>query len=160
MCVDPVIFSRHIRRFWNIAIMKTATCIVQRKSGWNDFTYQTASIIVSLIENRGYNMSRYIFSGMRSNIDKGRRNKFLLYPSFIQCLDDPIAMEDFVKSIPEPVAVPIVFKLLLGNLQNQNVIMMRMMMKMIIKMMMKIKIMMKMIMKMVMKMMMIIIVKI
>jgi len=71
---------------WRFIIHCIQHSLSKRKSGWNDMTYRTASILVSLVENRGFNMSRYIFNGMKMNIEEDRRNKFLMYPRFIQCL--------------------------------------------------------------------------
>lgn len=70
---------------WRFLIHYIQHALSKRRSGCNDMTFHTTSKVVSLVENRGFNMYRYIFNGLRLNIEGDRRNKFFMYPRLIQC---------------------------------------------------------------------------
>ncbi|GJS35848.1 hypothetical protein Tco_0534230 [Tanacetum coccineum] len=57
-----------------------------KKTAWEQFSSNIATVVICLATNRKYNFSRMIFEHMVSNISSP--HKFLMYPRFIQiCLD-------------------------------------------------------------------------
>ncbi|GJX23633.1 ribonuclease H-like domain-containing protein [Tanacetum coccineum] len=57
-----------------------------KKTVWEQFSSNIATVVICLATNRRYNFSRLIFEHMVSNISSP--HKFLIYPRFIQiCLD-------------------------------------------------------------------------
>ncbi|GKF24394.1 hypothetical protein Tco_0076716, partial [Tanacetum coccineum] len=57
-----------------------------KKTAWEQFSSNIATVVICLTTNRKYNFSRMIFEHMVSNISSPY--KFLMYPRFIQiCLD-------------------------------------------------------------------------
>ncbi|GJS30640.1 putative ribonuclease H-like domain-containing protein [Tanacetum coccineum] len=57
-----------------------------KKTAWEQFSSNIATVVICLATNRRYNFSRMIFEHMVSNISSP--HKFLMYPRFIQlCLD-------------------------------------------------------------------------
>ncbi|GJW84562.1 hypothetical protein Tco_0157707 [Tanacetum coccineum] len=61
-------------------------CLSPKKTAWEQFSSNIATVVICLATNRRYNFSRMIFEHMVSNISSP--HKFLMYPKFIQiCLD-------------------------------------------------------------------------
>ncbi|GKD51850.1 hypothetical protein Tco_1280826, partial [Tanacetum coccineum] len=71
---------------WRFLIHYILHCISPKKTAWEQFSSNIATVVICLATNRRYNFSRLIFKHMVSNISSP--HKFLMYPRFIQiCLD-------------------------------------------------------------------------
>ncbi|GJY95750.1 hypothetical protein Tco_0512111 [Tanacetum coccineum] len=71
---------------WRFLIHNILHCISPKKTAWEQFSSNIATVVICLATNRRYNFSRMIFEHMVSNISSP--HKFLMYPRFIQiCLD-------------------------------------------------------------------------
>ncbi|GJU62586.1 hypothetical protein Tco_1244421 [Tanacetum coccineum] len=71
---------------WRFLIHYILHCISPKKTAWEQFSSNIATVVICLATNRRYNFSRMIFEHMVSNISSP--HKFLMYPRFIQiCLD-------------------------------------------------------------------------
>ncbi|GJS61810.1 hypothetical protein Tco_0656594 [Tanacetum coccineum] len=71
---------------WRFLIHSILHCLSPKKTAWEQFSSNIATIVIYLATNRKYNFSRMIFEHMVSNISSP--HKFLMYPRFIQiCLD-------------------------------------------------------------------------
>ncbi|GJR42242.1 hypothetical protein Tco_1310345 [Tanacetum coccineum] len=71
---------------WRFLIHTLLHCLSPKKTAWEQFSSNLATVLICLATNRKYNFSRLIFEHMVTNI--GSPHKFLMYPRFIQiCLD-------------------------------------------------------------------------
>ncbi|GKA27884.1 hypothetical protein Tco_0714052 [Tanacetum coccineum] len=71
---------------WRFLIHNILHFLSPKKTAWEQFSSNIATVVIYLATNRKYNFSRMIFKHMVSNISSP--HKFLMYPRFIQiCLD-------------------------------------------------------------------------
>ncbi|GJW11436.1 putative ribonuclease H-like domain-containing protein [Tanacetum coccineum] len=71
---------------WRFLIHTILHCLSPKKTAWEQFSSNIATVVICLATNRRFNFSRLIFEHMMSNISSP--HKFLMYPRFIQiCLD-------------------------------------------------------------------------
>ncbi|GJU76893.1 hypothetical protein Tco_1273963 [Tanacetum coccineum] len=71
---------------WRFLIHTILHCLSPKKTAWEQFSSNIATVVICLATNRTFNFSRLIFEHMVSNISSP--HKFLMYPRFIQiCLD-------------------------------------------------------------------------
>ncbi|GJR52790.1 ribonuclease H-like domain-containing protein [Tanacetum coccineum] len=71
---------------WRFHIHNILHCLSPKKTAWEQFNSNIATVLICLATNRKYNFSRMIFEHMVSNISSP--HKFMMYPRFIQiCLD-------------------------------------------------------------------------
>ncbi|GKF35824.1 hypothetical protein Tco_0112582, partial [Tanacetum coccineum] len=71
---------------WRFLIPNILHCLSLKKTAWEQFSSNIATVVICLATNRKFNSSRMIFKHMVSNISSP--HKFLMYPRFIQiCLD-------------------------------------------------------------------------
>ncbi|GJX80403.1 retrovirus-related pol polyprotein from transposon TNT 1-94, partial [Tanacetum coccineum] len=71
---------------WRFLIHNILHCLSPKKTAWEQFSSNIATVVICLATNRKFNFSRLIFEHMVSNISSP--HKFLMYPRFIQiCLD-------------------------------------------------------------------------
>ncbi|GJS54942.1 hypothetical protein Tco_0628304 [Tanacetum coccineum] len=71
---------------WRFLIHTILLCLSPKKTDWEQFSSNIATVVICLATNRRFNFSRLIFEHMVSNISS--LHKFLMYHRFIQiCLD-------------------------------------------------------------------------
>ncbi|GKF37406.1 hypothetical protein Tco_0114164, partial [Tanacetum coccineum] len=71
---------------WRFLIHNILHCLSPKKTAWEQFSSNIATVVICLATNRKFKFSRLIFEHMVSNISCP--HKFLMYPRFIQlCLD-------------------------------------------------------------------------
>nr|GEY09707.1 hypothetical protein [Tanacetum cinerariifolium] len=71
---------------WKFLIHTIMQCLSPKSTSFNEFSSNTATVVVCLATNRVYNCSKMIFDGMVRNIN-GKGTKFQMYPRFIsKCL--------------------------------------------------------------------------
>ncbi|GJQ97734.1 putative ribonuclease H-like domain-containing protein [Tanacetum coccineum] len=71
---------------WRFLIHTILLCLSPKKTDWEQFSSNIATVVICLATNRRFNFSRLIFEHMVSNISSP--HKFLMYHRFIQiCLD-------------------------------------------------------------------------
>ncbi|GKA87897.1 hypothetical protein Tco_0809661 [Tanacetum coccineum] len=71
---------------WRFLIHNILHCLSPKKTAWEQFSSNIATVVICLATNRKYNFSRIIFEHMVSNISS--LHKFFMYPRYIQiCLD-------------------------------------------------------------------------
>nr|GFB38502.1 synaptobrevin, longin-like domain protein [Tanacetum cinerariifolium] len=64
---------------WKYLIHTIMQCLTPKSTGFNEFSSNIATAVVSLATNRVYNFSKMIFDGMVRNV-KNKVSKFLMYP--------------------------------------------------------------------------------
>nr|GEW76339.1 hypothetical protein [Tanacetum cinerariifolium] len=105
LMINPTIYTSCIEQFWATAKMKNINREAQlhakldgkkvviseasirrdlyaKTTAWNEFSSTMAFVVICLATNQKFNFSKYIFDSIKKNLDS--RNKFLLYPRFVQ----------------------------------------------------------------------------
>ncbi|GKD04739.1 hypothetical protein Tco_1179713 [Tanacetum coccineum] len=67
---------------WRFLIHTILHCLSPKKTAWEQFSSNIATVIICLATNRTFNFSKLIFDGMVKNLDS--KYKFLMYLRFIQ----------------------------------------------------------------------------
>ncbi|KAK1434378.1 hypothetical protein QVD17_00117 [Tagetes erecta] len=71
---------------WKLLCYVIQQCMSRRSAGFDNFPSDIASPIVAIVENKPFNMSKWIMNGFIFNLVKGKRFKFLMYPRFLQLM--------------------------------------------------------------------------
>ncbi|KAK1421792.1 hypothetical protein QVD17_24424 [Tagetes erecta] len=71
---------------WKLLCYVIQQCMSRRSAGFDNFPSDIASPIVAKVENKPFNMSKWIMNGFVFNLVKGKRFKFLMYPRFLQLM--------------------------------------------------------------------------
>ncbi|GKF99492.1 hypothetical protein Tco_0298275, partial [Tanacetum coccineum] len=64
---------------WRFLIHTILHCLSPKKTSWEQFSSNVATVIICLATNRTYNFSKMIFDAMVKNVESP--HKFLMYPS-------------------------------------------------------------------------------
>ncbi|GJU87203.1 hypothetical protein Tco_1294749 [Tanacetum coccineum] len=67
---------------WKFLIHTITQCLSAKSTTWSEFSSTMASLIICLVTNQKFNLSKYIFDAMVKYLDGGV--KFLLYLRFLQ----------------------------------------------------------------------------
>nr|GFB51747.1 glutamic acid-rich protein-like [Tanacetum cinerariifolium] len=67
---------------WKYLIHTIMQCLSPKSTGFNEFSSNIATALVSLATNKTYNFSKMIFDGMVKNVNN-KISKFLMYPRFM-----------------------------------------------------------------------------
>ncbi|GJR55889.1 hypothetical protein Tco_1406410 [Tanacetum coccineum] len=67
---------------WRFLIHTILHCLSPKKTSWEQFSSNIATVIICLATNRTFKFSQLIFDGMVKNVDS--KPKFLMYPRFIK----------------------------------------------------------------------------
>ncbi|KAJ0792835.1 hypothetical protein HanOQP8_Chr01g0022401 [Helianthus annuus] len=59
-------------------------CMTENRGGTNQLNITQSAAFVSLIRNQPFNYSKYIFKGMKRSVTGVQKDKFLMYPRFLQ----------------------------------------------------------------------------
>ena len=61
-------------------------CMSARKAGFDAMNARLQSLMIALVYNKPYSISRYLFHELCQQIDGVQRDKFLLYPRFVMLI--------------------------------------------------------------------------
>ncbi|GKB89212.1 hypothetical protein Tco_0961484 [Tanacetum coccineum] len=67
---------------WKFFIHTILHCLSPKKTAWEQFSSNVATVIICLATHRTFNFSKFIFDAMVNNLDN--THKFLMYPRFIK----------------------------------------------------------------------------
>ncbi|GJU12131.1 hypothetical protein Tco_1134527 [Tanacetum coccineum] len=80
---DSLTFQKgHFFPQWKFLIHTILHCLSPKKTAWEQFSSNIATVIICLATNKTFNFSNLIFEAMVKNLDN--KSKFLMYPRFIQ----------------------------------------------------------------------------
>ncbi|GJS67687.1 hypothetical protein Tco_0682252 [Tanacetum coccineum] len=93
----------------NTEIFEQLALMGLKKTSWEQFSSNIATVIICLTTNRTFNFSKFIFDAMVKNLDNP--HKFLMYPRFIQiCLNKQRRLlKTHTRTYPTPVLTHKVF---------------------------------------------------
>ncbi|GKA44243.1 hypothetical protein Tco_0736967 [Tanacetum coccineum] len=74
-------FKGHFSSQWKFFIYTILHCLSSKKTTWDQFSSNIATVIIYLAISRRFNFSKFIFKAMVKNLDS--LHKFLLYPMVI-----------------------------------------------------------------------------
>ena len=63
-------------------------CMTENRGGTDQLNITQSAAFVCLITNEPYNYSKYVFEGMKRNVLGVRKDKFVMYPRFLQMIFD------------------------------------------------------------------------
>ncbi|GJY28317.1 hypothetical protein Tco_0404084 [Tanacetum coccineum] len=80
---DSLTFQKgHFSPLLKFFIHTILHCLSPKKTAWEQFSSNIATVIICLATNRTFNFSKFIFDAMVKNLDS--THKFFMYPRFIQ----------------------------------------------------------------------------
>ena len=71
---------------WRYLMHVLIQCISARKAGFDAMNARLQSLMIALVYNKPYSISRYIFDEFRQQINGVQRDRFLLYPRFVMLI--------------------------------------------------------------------------
>ncbi|MFS8007168.1 hypothetical protein Hanom_Chr14g01257801 [Helianthus anomalus] len=80
----PSLVKKFVHSYWRLLVHMFILCMTENRGGTDQLNITQSAAFVSLITNEPFNYSKYIFEGMKRNVTRVRKDKFLMYPRFLQ----------------------------------------------------------------------------
>ncbi|GJW87919.1 hypothetical protein Tco_0163259, partial [Tanacetum coccineum] len=90
--------KHHLSPQWRFLVHTLMHSLSPKSGSWNQFSSSIATALICLSTDRVFNFSRFIIDGMIGNV-KATKNKFLMYPRFLQLI---VAIETADRT-PKPI---------------------------------------------------------
>ena len=84
----PPTIKKLLHPYWRLLFHVFFSCLTGRKGGSDEIPQKGSSAVVALVMNWDYNFSKYVFEEMKSNITKPKKDKFAMFPRFLQMIFD------------------------------------------------------------------------
>lgn len=86
--VSPPAIKKLLPPYWHVLAHSFVICISGRKSGADEISLLNIGAIVALAMDLEFNFSRFVLNKMKNNLEGKRKDKFLMYPRFLQMIFD------------------------------------------------------------------------
>lgn len=86
--VFPPTMKKLLPPYWRFLAHSFVICISGRKTSVDDISLLNTGAIVALIMDLEFNFSRYVLNELKNNLQGKRKDKFLMYPRFLQMIFD------------------------------------------------------------------------
>ncbi|KAJ0700573.1 hypothetical protein HanOQP8_Chr10g0369331 [Helianthus annuus] len=80
----PSLVKKFVHPYWCLLVHMFILCMTENRGGTDQLNITQSAAFVSLIRNHPFNYSKYIFGGMKRNVIGVQKDKFLMYPRFLQ----------------------------------------------------------------------------
>ncbi|KAJ0576247.1 hypothetical protein HanOQP8_Chr05g0179691 [Helianthus annuus] len=78
--------KKFVHPYWRLLVHMFILCMTENRGGTDQLNITQSAALVCLITNQPLNYSKYIFEGMKRNVTGVRKDKFLMYPRFLQMI--------------------------------------------------------------------------
>ncbi|MFS7944814.1 hypothetical protein Hanom_Chr06g00516661 [Helianthus anomalus] len=82
----PPLVKKFVHPYWRLLIHMFILCMTENRGGTDQLNITQSAAFTCLITNAPFNYSKYIFEGMKRNVTGVRKDKFLMYPRFLQMI--------------------------------------------------------------------------
>ncbi|KAF5805163.1 hypothetical protein HanRHA438_Chr05g0215641 [Helianthus annuus] len=78
--------KKFVHPYWCLLVHMFILCMSENRGGTDQLNITQSAALVCLITNQPFNYSKYIFEGVKRNVTGVRKDKFLMYPRFLQMI--------------------------------------------------------------------------
>ncbi|KAM0044015.1 hypothetical protein Hdeb2414_s0010g00348201 [Helianthus debilis subsp. tardiflorus] len=82
----PPLVKKFVHTYWCLLVHMFILCMTENRGGTDQLNITQSTAFTCLITNEPFNYSKYIFEGMKRNVTGVRKDKFLMYPRFLQMI--------------------------------------------------------------------------
>ncbi|MFS7916879.1 hypothetical protein Hanom_Chr03g00182551 [Helianthus anomalus] len=82
----PSLVKKFVHPYWRLLVHMFIICMTENRGGTDQLNITQSAALVCLITNQPFNYLKYIFEGMKRNVIGVRKDKFLMYPRFLQMI--------------------------------------------------------------------------
>ncbi|KAJ0750130.1 hypothetical protein HanLR1_Chr05g0178361 [Helianthus annuus] len=82
----PSLMKKFMHPYWRLLMPMFMLCMTENRGGTDQLSITQSAAFVCLIMNQPYNYSKYVFEGMKRNVISVRKDKFIMYPRFLQMI--------------------------------------------------------------------------
>ncbi|KAJ0475896.1 hypothetical protein HanHA300_Chr13g0470921 [Helianthus annuus] len=82
----PSLVKKFVHPYWRLLVHMLILCMTENRGGTDQLSITQSAAFVCLITNQPFNYSKYIFEGMERNVIGVRKDKFIMYPRFLQMM--------------------------------------------------------------------------
>ncbi|MFS7930583.1 hypothetical protein Hanom_Chr04g00345971 [Helianthus anomalus] len=82
----PSLVKKFVHPYWRLLVHMFIIFMTENRGGTDQLNITESAALVCLITNQYFNYSKYIFEGMKRNVIGVRKEKFLMYPWFLQMI--------------------------------------------------------------------------
>ncbi|MFS7994584.1 hypothetical protein Hanom_Chr12g01107751 [Helianthus anomalus] len=80
----PPLVKKVVHPYWRLLLHMFLLCISENRGGTDQLNSTQAAALVCVITNEPFNYSKYVLEAMKRNVLGVRKDKFLMYPRFLQ----------------------------------------------------------------------------
>ncbi|KAF5798211.1 hypothetical protein HanRHA438_Chr07g0300621 [Helianthus annuus] len=78
--------KKFVHPYWHLLMHMFIMCMTENRGGTDQLNSTQSATFICLITNQPYNYSKYVFEGMKRNVTGLRKDKFVMYPRFLQMI--------------------------------------------------------------------------
>ncbi|KAF5788851.1 hypothetical protein HanRHA438_Chr09g0375521 [Helianthus annuus] len=82
----PSLAKKFVHPYWHLLVHMFILCMTENRGGTDQLNITQSAALTCLITNEPFNYSKYIFESMKRNVKRVRKDKFLMYPRFLQMI--------------------------------------------------------------------------
>ncbi|KAJ0870678.1 hypothetical protein HanRHA438_Chr11g0503141 [Helianthus annuus] len=82
----PPLIKKFVHPYWRLLLHMFLLCISENRGGTDQLNSTQATALVCVITNEPFNYSKYVLEAMKRNVLGVRKDKFLMYPRFLQMI--------------------------------------------------------------------------
>ncbi|KAJ0587465.1 hypothetical protein HanIR_Chr04g0163511 [Helianthus annuus] len=82
----PPLIKKFVHPYWRLLLHMFLVCMTENRGGIDQLNTTQSAALICVITNEPFNYSRYILEAMKRNAIGLRKDKFLMYPRFVQMI--------------------------------------------------------------------------
>ncbi|KAM0044296.1 hypothetical protein Hdeb2414_s0010g00351511 [Helianthus debilis subsp. tardiflorus] len=82
----PPLVKKFVHPYWRLLLHMFLLCITENRGGTDQLNITQAAALACVITNEPFSYSKYILEAMKRNVLGVRKDKFLMYPRFLQMI--------------------------------------------------------------------------
>ncbi|KAJ0480128.1 hypothetical protein HanIR_Chr13g0627961 [Helianthus annuus] len=82
----PPLVKKFVHPYWRLLLHMFLLCMTENRGGIDQLNTTQTAALICVITNEPFNYSRYVLEAMKRNAIGLRKDKFLMYPRFVQMI--------------------------------------------------------------------------
>ncbi|KAJ0878136.1 hypothetical protein HanRHA438_Chr10g0436301 [Helianthus annuus] len=82
----PPLVKKFVHPYWRLLLHMFLLCMTENRGGTDQLNTTQTAALICVITNEPFNYSRYVLEAMKRNAIGLRKDKFLMYPRFVQMI--------------------------------------------------------------------------
>ncbi|MFS7919470.1 hypothetical protein Hanom_Chr03g00213021 [Helianthus anomalus] len=82
----PSLMKKFVHPYWRLLMLMFIMCMTENRGGTYQLNITQSAAFICLITNQPFNYSKYVFEGMKRNVTGVQKDKFIMYPRFLQMI--------------------------------------------------------------------------